>query len=136
MALRLADFQIDIWFLYGSFAYGVESVLFSFSSDSVHVNVLNTDTEAQAETFAFLDDLTENPKGLLRTELRIYGPEDLASLRQVPFPVTLYTERVPTTFEAGAGILQLRFDELRALTVADHSHFDHLVEQVWSKVQP
>ena len=145
VALRLADFQIDIWFLYGSFAYGVESVLSYFGPDALGVNVLGTnDAEQKQDVSAFLDDLTENPKGLLRTELRIYGPEGHAVAGQaglgfahpVQFPVTLVTERVPASVEAPMGHLQLRFEELRALTAPDQAQFALLVAQVWPKLFP
>ena len=75
-------FSADMWLLYGSFAYGVECLVKDVQLDSLLLT-LSYSCDMK-DKFNFVKGIFEEPKGLLRVELRIYGPElflkNLASL--------------------------------------------------------
>jgi hypothetical protein len=86
-------FSVDMWLLYGSFAYGVECFVKEVKLDSLHLSL--SSSKDMLETFNFVKGIFEDPKGLLRIELRIYGPEILFERCSIPYPLSLYTEHKP-----------------------------------------
>lgn len=86
-------FSADMWLLYGSFAYGVECLVKDVQLDSLLLT-LSYSCDMK-DKFNFVKGIFEEPKGLLRVELRIYGPETLFEKFGFPCPLSLYTEHKP-----------------------------------------
>src|SRR3989338_7573720 len=89
------DFSVDIWFCYGSFSYGIESSIQSWENDSLLLAVQSKSREETLGLESFVESIVEKPKGLIRIELRIFGPEKIFRLHKINVPIFLYTDVVP-----------------------------------------
>lgn len=138
----LSGYSVDVWFLYGSFTYGLETRVCSYSTDALVVEVCGADAavapQGASDVQAFLESLLENPRGLVRTELAVYGPEDDEA------PVRLQTEVVPRFAPVGPLFLngspdanapaRLRFTHVAGLTREDGAAWLDLVTRIWPRL--
>lgn len=126
----LSDYAVDVWFLYGSFSYGLESSVCAFSSHSLTLDVVLEGSDAAEDVSSFLETLVENPRGLVRSELCLYPP-------MAQDPIRLYTEVSPALTPSSGGVsVRLRFSHLAALTPHDNNAWQHLVTDVWPGLLP
>ena len=102
--------SFDIWFLYGSFAYGVEGKPVYASQKAIDVQVL-TDSESDArETIDLLRTLSTRSQGLLKTEIRVYSEgEDK--------PAHLFTQHCPALIKTEP--IMLRLIDVQGVTPVD-----------------
>jgi hypothetical protein len=78
------ELNVDLWFCYGSFFYGIESNLYACEENQVDLFLPNAQPEETKELSDFIDMILEKPKGLLRVELRIYPSDQfLKTQRQI-----------------------------------------------------
>lgn len=123
--------SIDVWFIFGSFVYGLEARPRAYSETELHVVPVLPDSEAErSELSSFLDTLTRDPRGLLRSELRIYSAGLAIS---VDTPVRLFTEAAPVLAENELGEPVLEFRHLQGLTPPDTQMWLHLAREVWAQ---
>jgi|GEM_PF-4996010 len=142
----LSGYSVDVWFLYGSFTYGLETRVCSYSTDALVLEVVlevcgagpDAVPQGASDVQAFLESLLDNPRGLVRTELAVYGPEDDET------PVRLQTEVVPRFAPVGPLFLngsadvnapaRLRFTHIAGLTQDDGAAWHDLVTRIWPRL--
>jgi hypothetical protein len=101
MPSRICEYSVDVWFLYGSFSHGLEARVCTYGAAMLTLDVSLQKGDSELEVANFLDSVLDDPRGLLRTELRVYGPEDDdpsggEAMPRTPLePVRLYTEVAP-----------------------------------------
>ncbi len=84
-------YSVDIWFVFGSFVYGFEGRLVSWENARLEVALtVGQGAEAQG-MFDFLSELSQCPKGFLKSEIRLY---EGSGSQEKPL-VSLVTEVVP-----------------------------------------
>jgi hypothetical protein len=85
------NYSVDIWFVFGSFVYGFEGSIVSWENALLEV-VLTVGQGAEAQgMFDFLSELSQSPKGFLKSEIRLY---EGSGSQEKPL-VSLVTEVVP-----------------------------------------
>lgn len=125
-------FSVDVWFLYGSFAYGLEAGVVDYGPGTLKLVLLEAEsTQTAADLSAFLESVTEHPRGLMRSELRIYGPRSLHQQAGLGWPVTVGTELAPVLESP----CQLTFVNLRGVTEANEQHWHTLTHAIWPRLQ-
>jgi hypothetical protein len=139
----LSEYSVDVWFLYGSFSYGLESRVCAYASQALTLEVALEGTDSADDVASFLESLVENPRGLVRSEICIYGPTSEE-------PVRLYTDVSPTltsVFGPSSGLgksvvaeheatptsVRLRFTHVAALTPSDNDAWQVLLTSVWPR---
>ncbi len=117
----LSEYSVDVWFLYGSFTYGLETRVHSLSGQSLTLEVELGEADTPEDVSRFLETLIENPRGLLRSEICLYGPDE-------DEPIRLYTEVSPTFTQIETHSLRLRFSHVSGLTPRDSGHWHELLD--------
>lgn len=140
MSMRLSDYEIDVWFLYGSFAYGAEASVRGYAAGELVLAMRGEAGGDAAETEAFFDQLIQDPKGLIRCEIRVFAPAGTARAAGLPDArgtgalVTLSTVVAPSGIPGpGEGVL-LRFSHLAPSTAADRSAWLELTSRIWPRL--
>lgn len=141
----LSEYAVDVWFLFGSFSYGLESRVCAYAPHSLTLEVALDAADSADDVASFLETLVENPRGLVRSELCIYGPS-------AQEPVRLFTDvsptltstaspapssgRPPTSEHESSSPLsvRLRFSHLAALTPVDDDAWQTLLTSEWPRV--
>ncbi|MES2615790.1 MAG: hypothetical protein V4591_10290 [Bdellovibrionota bacterium] len=124
------DFNVDLWFCYGSFFYGIESHLYSCEENQVALFLPNADPEETRELSNFLDMILEKPKGLLRVELRVYIPEKSLKKFKMSSPIYLFTDIVPRTLEKIDSSVVLLFSSIQGISPSNSENWLKLVRQI------
>ena len=139
----LSDYGVDVWFLYGSFTYGLESRVCSYTAQSLTLEVILDADDSLDDVAAFLETLVDNPRGLVRSELCVYAPRESE-------PVRVFTEVAPTlaslqpplqtpgavrtSSPPTARTVRLRFSHLCAPTPEGDHAWQELVTKVWPRL--
>ena len=84
---------------------------------------------------SFFEQVVEKPKGLLRVELRVYGPEKIFKRHNINGPVYLFTDMVPKQGPKHAGSPILRFFSIKGISPANSESWMKLVRQIWNQLQ-
>ncbi len=129
-------FQVDLWFCYGSFCYGIESELSSCSNSEVALSVLHSSAEEEQGLAHFLDMILEKPKGLLRVELRVYLPDTFMKKLSLPSPIYLFTDIVPRTLDKVGASLALLFTSVQGISPTNSENWHKLVRQISQQESP
>jgi hypothetical protein len=95
MTHSFQDFSVDIWFCYGSFSYGMESNIYSWENNSLLLAVQSKSIEEALKLESFVESIVDKPKGLIRIELRVFGPEKIFKQHRLSSPIFLYTDVMP-----------------------------------------
>lgn len=119
---------VDVWLVYGSFSYGFEGAVEAYARTSLHVSVRVAERTDLEQVVRFLQTVTADPRGLLRTEVRIFLPEDKPAPDGVHFPVCLFTDLAPTSVPGEHPLLRLL--DLRGVTEADERAWERLLDGV------
>lgn len=98
----LKDFSVDIWLCYGSFFYGFESSLHALKDEGLSLSLKSQSEEESSQIESFFDGIIEKPKGLLRVELRIFGPDKVFKRLKMDAPIYLFTDMAPRAIEKSA----------------------------------
>lgn len=131
----LPGFCVDIWLCYGSFSYGFESEIHEFGESELALS-LQTQSDEQAEHMeSFFEQVVEKPKGLLRVELRVYGPDKLFKRHNINGPVYLFTDMVPKQAPKHGGSPILKFFSIKGISQANSESWIKLVRQIWNQSQ-
>jgi hypothetical protein len=89
------DFEVDLWFCYGSFNYGVEGQILDWKDQSLSVSLPASQNDTQNDILEFLEGILEKPKGLLRIDIRLYIQEKYAKKYKIEGPLYLFSDTVP-----------------------------------------
>jgi hypothetical protein len=131
----LIDFCVDIWFCYGSFSYGFESDIFEFSEDELQLSLHADCLEHTEHLTSFFEQLVEKSKGLLRVELRVYGPEKILKHHNISVPVYLFTDIIPKKISyPDKKSLVLKFSSLKGISPSNAENWHKIVCQIWSQM--
>ncbi len=131
----LPGFCVDIWLCYGSFSYGFESKIHEFGESELALS-LQTQSDEQAEQMeSFFEQVVDKPKGLLRVELRVYGPDKVFKHHNINGPVYLFTDMVPKQAPKYAGSPILKFFSIKGISPANSESWMKLVRQIWNQGQ-
>ncbi|MGY3805002.1 hypothetical protein ACWNT8_13125 [Pigmentibacter ruber] len=131
----LPGFCVDIWFCYGSFSYGFESMIHDYGENELALCLQTNSEEQSDEIESFFEQVVDKPKGLLRVELRIYGPEKLFKRHNINGPVYLFTDMVPKQGPKFGGLPILKFFSIKGISPANSESWFKLVRQIWNQVQ-
>lgn len=124
------ELNVDLWFCYGSFFYGLESHLYSCENNQVALHLSSNDPEETQELSNFLDMILEKPKGLLRVELRVYIPEKLSKKLKITSPVYLFTDIVPRELEKIDSSILLLCTSIQGISASNSENWNALVRQI------
>lgn len=109
--------------MYGSFSYGIESSIIQATLREIKVVTLKTESDVEFQKFLQL--ISDNPKGLVRIELKIFEAQ---SETQIPL-CTLYTECAPEKIEHPDSQLLLR--AVQGLHATDQNSWENTVTRIW-----
>jgi len=124
------ELNVDLWFCYGSFFYGIESNLYSCEDNQVALFLPSVDPEETQELSNFLDMILEKPKGLLRVELRVYIPEKILRKFKMTSPVYLFTDIVPRALEKIDSSIVLLCSSIQGISPSNSENWIKLVRQI------
>lgn len=124
------ELNVDLWFCYGSFFYGLESFLHACEDNQVTLFLPNSDPEEVQELSNFLDMILEKPKGLLRVELRVYIPEKFLKKFKITSPVYLFTDIVPRAMEKIDSSIILLCSSIQGISPSNSENWFKLVRQI------
>lgn len=135
----MTSFSVDIWFVFGSFVYGLEGQMIQYSERSIDVMLSGGAENERRELAEFFAELSENPKGLVKTEVRIFPAPD--GTPRVAFTegceaISLVTQVVPQPIRGdsqGGDTPCLRLIELEGLSQPDQSGWSSLVRGIWPR---
>jgi len=136
MVSSFQDFSVDIWFCYGSFSYGMESRIYDYQQGSLFLAVQTKTQEEIRHVESFLESVIEKPKGLIRIELRVYGPDVLFRRLRIQNPIFLCTDETPYLTPRQEGSLVLRFIEPQGISAANTKNWAVLVQSLLSQNAP
>lgn len=125
-----SEFNVDLWFCYGSFFYGIESQLYSCEDNQVSVSLPSVGPEESHELSHFLDMVLEKPRGLLRVELRVYIPEKMLKKFKCSSPVYLFTDIVPRALEKIDSSIVLLCSSIQGISPSNSENWMKLVRQI------
>lgn len=131
----IPGFCVDIWLCYGSFSYGFESEIFDLGENELALS-LHTQSYEQAEQLeSFFEQVVEKPKGLLRVELRIFGPDKVFKKFNINTPIFLFTDIVPKQVPKSSGAPILKFFAIKGISPTNTENWTKLVRQIWNQKQ-
>lgn len=121
----------DVWFVFGSFVYGFEGSIRRGVGDSLEIQLVVPASDTSGGIDAFLDELTLNSRGLIKSQVSLYRDEPGAELSNSPL-VELFTDLAPKTSEGmPVGVVVLH--GLRGVTHHDNTMWQKLVAGEWSQ---
>ena len=126
----LQDLSIDVWLCYGSFFYGFEGVVHAWDSNSLWLKLQTNDQQEAQQVDAFFQDLIEKPKGLVRVDVRVYGPESRFRALTLPNPVRLFSDEIPRPSPAFDEGLLLCLSSLKGFSEENGSLCEVLQRQI------
>lgn len=129
----LQEFCVDIWFCYGSFSYGFESVIHAYGEDELALTLQTQNTEQSEQIENFFEQVVEKPKGLLRVELRVFGPEKVLKKHNIQGPIYLFTDIVPKQLASDGKPPLLKFVSVKGISPANTESWNKLVRQIWNQ---
>ena len=124
------EMNVDLWFCYGSFFYGIESNLYSCEDNQIALFLPHSDPEETQELSNFLDMILEKPKGLLRVELRVYIPEKFLKKFKMSSPVYLFTGIVPRALDKIDSSIVLLCSSIQGISPSNSENWIKLVRQI------
>jgi len=92
----------------------------------------SADEHAQ-EMESFFEKLVEKPKGLLRVELRVYGPDKIFKRHNIHSPIYLFTDMVPRQGPKQGCSPVLKFFSIKGISPINSENWKKLVRQIWSQ---
>ncbi|BBH53640.1 hypothetical protein [Fluviispira sanaruensis] len=131
----LQEFCVDIWFCYGSFSYGFESEIHDFGENELALSLQTQNEEQGAQIDSFFEQVVDKPKGLLRVELRVYGPEKVFKRHKISGPVHLFTDIVPKQIPYEGKSPLLKFVSVKGISPTNTEYWHKLVRQIWNQRQ-
>ena len=134
--LNDTEFNVDLWFCYGSFFYGFESQLHSCQENQMELSLHNANADESKELSQFLDLILDKPKGLLRVELRVYIPEKFLKKYKLSSPVYLFTDIVPRSIDKTESTIILICSSLQGITSSNSEKWIKLVRQISQQNHP
>ncbi|WP_338635270.1 hypothetical protein [Spirobacillus cienkowskii] len=126
-------FCVDIWLCYGSFSYGFESQIHDYGEHEVALSLQAQSDEHAQEMESFFEKLVEKPKGLLRVELRVYGPDKIFKRHNIHSPIYLFTDMVPRQGAKQGCSPILKFFSIKGISPINSENWKKLVRQIWSQ---
>lgn len=130
------DFSVDIWFCYGSFSYGMESHIYSWENDSLFLAINGKNAEESLSIESFMESILDKPRGLLRIELRIFGPDRIFKQHRINNPIFLYTDMLPQLTKIEDSTLILQFISPRGVTATNTENWMHLLKSLFHSYRP
>jgi hypothetical protein len=124
------ELNVDLWFCYGSFFYGIESTLFSCEENQISLFLPQSNQEETQELSDFIENILEKPKGLLRVELRVYLSEKLLKKFKISSPVYLFTDIVPRTHKRQDSSVVLHCSSIQGISPSNSENWLKLVRQI------
>ncbi|MBX9704119.1 MAG: hypothetical protein K2X39_08190 [Silvanigrellaceae bacterium] len=129
----MIEYNVDIWLLFGSFAYALESKVFSWSETELTLAVQTKNKDEIDGIEDFLSAIMKKPKGLLRVELRVYGPPRELTRYGIKTPLYMYTEMIPKSYPRSAHSPLIGFSNVKGISPSDEQQWFKLVRQIWSQ---
>lgn len=123
-----SEFSVDIWFCYGSFSYGFESKIHSWKEDVLFLELQSNHIDEARGLESFIDSIVEKPKGLLRIELRVFGPDRIFKKYQMNNPIYLYTDVVPKRLKKGELFPLLQFISVKGISPVNAENWIKLTQ--------
>jgi hypothetical protein len=123
----LEKLSADIWFLFGSFAYGFEGRVVACQGDSLELEIASPETESAHGVGLFLEDLVTNGRGLVKSQLTLFCEDNSLELGEA-CEVCLFTDILPTA-RANAPLGLILFSGVRGVTPRDSAMWQKLVAE-------
>ena len=125
------QFNVDVWFCYGSFFYGFESIIYDATTSSMKLIPKVEQPEEAADLYSFLESIIDKPKGLIKVELRVFCPEKIKKKYKFSNPVHLFTDIVPKIHGYELGLPIIDFGLPRGLSYSCTDLWTQLLAGVW-----
>lgn len=123
----LKGLPVDIWLVFGSFSYGFEGIVDGFQIGGLSVRAVSSGKGDLESITRFLATITSKPRGLLRTEARVFLDDNYPiSLPVEAFPLCLFTDMVPVGVQDNS----FRLLDLRGTTDRDQVNWHVLLTQM------
>ena len=111
---HISQYNMDVWLIYGSFSYGLETAVWRMEENAVILEVTAEHCDSFEEVCNLLDSITETPKGLVRSILRLYVGEETTPL------MSLSTDLSPILLpDRSNSQFKLKFSNIQGITPKD-----------------
>ncbi len=125
----LEKLSADVWFVFGSFVYGLEGSVSACSPDGVEIHLQSAAHEDAQGLSQFLEEVVINSRRLLKTQICFYDTGSVGSSSE-DLCISLFTEVCPA-FCAGEPSGHLVLSGLRGVTDDDFQMWQKLVAGTW-----
>jgi hypothetical protein len=131
--------NIDIWILYGSFYYALESTLeeacgHDFLTLKIKAQNDSSTLPGDDEASKFLTEILHKPKSIVRMDLKVFGPDEFLMTHEnfqvSAYPLFLYSEELPDNLSLETGIPTLKFRNLKSFLPGHLEAWEALIREI------